>query len=96
MSVCQEIQMVGVSSQSWERAAAAAIKEAIGSFADHCLVRRVNESGYPAAPRFTTEIVKFDITLKENGDIDRYRTTVKVSFLPAVESTPRLQTQIAR
>ena len=26
MSVCQEIQLVGVSSQSWERAAAVAIK----------------------------------------------------------------------
>ena len=95
MSVCQEIQLMGVSSQSWERAAAAAVKQAIESFADHCLVRRVNDSGYPA-PNFTIEVVKLDITLKENGAIDRYRTTVKVSFLAAVESTPRLEVPIAR
>src|SRR5690242_94434 len=59
MSVCQEIQLTGVSSQSWERAAAVAIKRALESFADHCILRRVNESGIPA-PRFTTEVVKLD------------------------------------
>jgi flavin-binding protein dodecin len=95
MSVCQEMQMVGVSSQSWERAAAAAIKEAIESFADHCLVRRVNESGYPA-PSFKTEIVKFDVTLNDKGEIERYRTTVKVSFLPAAESSARMRAPVPR
>ncbi len=90
MSVCQEIQLTGVSSQSWERAAAVAIKRALESFGDHCIMRRVNESGIPA-PRFTTEVVKFDITLKDNGEIDRYRTTVKVSFLQVVHSSPNLE-----
>jgi flavin-binding protein dodecin len=90
MSVCQEIQLTGTSSQSWERAAAIAIKRAIESFADHCIVRRVNESGYPA-PKFTTEVVKLEVTLKENGEIDRYRTTVKVSFLPVADSIPQLE-----
>jgi len=95
MSVCQEILLMGVSSQSWERAAAAAIKRALESFADQCIVRRVNESGYPM-PSFTTEVVKLDVTLKENGEIDHYRTTVKVSFVPAVDSSPRLKTSADR
>jgi flavin-binding protein dodecin len=90
MSVCQEIQLTGVSSQSWERAAAVAIKRALESFADHCIMRRVNEAGIPA-PRFTTEVVKLDVTLREDGEIDRYRTTVKVSFLQVVHSSPNLQ-----
>jgi hypothetical protein len=49
----------------------------------------VGESGYPT-PSFTTEVVKLDVTLKENGEIDRYRVTMKVSFVPAVDSSPRL------
>jgi flavin-binding protein dodecin len=95
MSLCQEIQLMGVSSQSWERAAAAAIKQALESFADRCLVRRVGESGYPT-PSFTTEVVKLDITLKENGEIDRYRATVKVAFVPTAESSPRLPATVLR
>ena len=96
MSMCQELQMVGVSSQSWERAAAAAIKQAIESFNDHCIMRRVNESGFPA-PMFTTEIVKFDVMLNDKGEIERYRTTVKVSFLPAAaESSARLRAPVGR
>ena len=97
MSLCQEIQLTGMSSQSWERAAAVAIKRAIESFADHCIARRVDESGYPA-PNFVTEVVKLDVVLKANGEIDRFRTTVKVSFVPAVavESTPRIRTSVHR
>jgi flavin-binding protein dodecin len=95
MGVCQEIQLTGMSSQSWERAAAVAIKRAIDSFADHCLIRRVDESGYPM-PNFITEVVKLDITLKDNGDIDRYRTTVKVSFVQAVRSSPRMIVPLRR
>jgi flavin-binding protein dodecin len=87
MSICQEIQLTGVSSRSWERAAAAAIRRAIASFADRCIVRRIDESGY-ATPTFTTQVVKFDVTLKGNGEIERYRTTVKVSFLSALRSSP--------
>jgi flavin-binding protein dodecin len=89
MSVCQEIQLTGTSSQSWERAAAIAIRRAIESFADTCIIRRVDQSGYPA-PTFKTEVVKLDVTLRENGEIDRYRTTVKVSFVQAVHSSPNL------
>lgn len=95
MSLCQEIQVMGGSSKSWERAAAAAIKQALESFADRCIVRRVGESGYPT-PSFTTEVVKLDVTLKENGEIDRYRATMKVSFVPAVESSPRLSVAVPR
>jgi len=89
MSLCQEIQVMGVSSQSWERAAAAAVKQALESFADRCLVRRVGESGYPT-PSFTTEVMKLDVTLKQNGEIDYYRATLKVAFVPTVDSSPRL------
>jgi flavin-binding protein dodecin len=88
MSVCQEIELTGTSSQSWERAAAIAIKRAIESFADHCLIRRMDRSGVLAPPRFTTEVVRLDVTLKDNGDIDRYRTTVRVSFVRAVQTSP--------
>jgi flavin-binding protein dodecin len=89
MSVCQEIQLTGTSSQSWERAAAVAIRRAIESFADRCIVRHVNQSGY-ASPNFVTEVVKFDVTLKDNGEIDRYLTTVKVSFVQPVHSSSNL------
>jgi flavin-binding protein dodecin len=90
MSLCQEIEVMGVSSQSWERAAAAAVKQALRSFADACIVRHVNEEGY-AHPNFTTEVVKFDIVLKEDGQIESYRTTLKVSFVRAVESSSRIR-----
>jgi flavin-binding protein dodecin len=95
MGVCQEIELTGTSSQSWERAAAVAIKRAIESFADHCIIRRVDPSGY-AAPHFTTEVIKFDVTLKENGEIDRYRTTVRVSFGRDVHSSPNLESPSIR
>jgi len=86
MSVCQEIQLLGVSTQSWERAAAAAVREAVDSFADRCVIRRLNTDGH-ATPTFTTEIIKLDMTLKSTGEIDRYRALVKVSFLAVVPSS---------
>lgn len=86
MSVCQEIQLMGVSSQSWERAAAAAVREAVASFADHCIIRRVSTAGLQP-PTFTTEVVKLDITLKSSGEIEHYRALVKVSFLSLADSS---------
>ena len=96
MSVCQEIQLMGVSSQSWERAAAAAVREAVASFADHCIIRRVSAEGV-ASPTFTTEVVKLDITLKSSGEIDRYRALVKVSFVSMADSSslPAVQQPLA-
>jgi flavin-binding protein dodecin len=90
MSLCQEIEVMGVSSQAWERAAAAAVKHALRSFADACIVRHLNEDGQ-AKPNFTTEVVKFDLTLNDDGQIESYRTTLKVSFMRAVESGSRIR-----
>jgi flavin-binding protein dodecin len=81
---------MGVSTQSWERAAAAAVKHALRSFADQCIVRHVNDEGL-AYPNFTTEVVKFDVTLNDEGHIASYRTTLKVSFVSAVDSTSRVR-----
>jgi flavin-binding protein dodecin len=77
---------MGVSSRSWERAAAAAVREAVASFADHCLMRRVSSTGIQA-PTFTTEVVRLDLTLKPSGDIEHYRALVKVSFLSLADSS---------
>ena len=94
MSLCQEIEVMGVSSQSWERAAAAAVKHALRSFADQCIVRHVNEEGR-AYPKFTTEVVKFDLVLNDDGQIESYRTTLKVSFMCAAESASRVRVSMA-
>lgn len=88
MGVCTEIEVIGRSSQSWERAAAAAVKAAVDSFADRCLVRRPNESG-KAAPNFTAEVIKLEMSLND-GRIDQYKAVVKVSFLSAVDSASYL------
>ena len=79
MSVCQEIQLMGVSSQSWERAAAAAVREAVASFADHCIIRRVTTKGL-TAPTFTTEVVKLDITLKATATLSTTALSSKFPF----------------
>ena len=88
MGVCTEIEVVGKSSQSFERAAAAAVKGAIESFADRCLVRRADSKG--AAPSFTAEVVKFEMSVNDAGRIDHYRATVRVSFVSTVESSSYL------
>jgi flavin-binding protein dodecin len=88
MGVCTEIEVVGRSTQSWERAAEAAVKAAVESFADRCLVRRPSESGW-AAPNFTAEVIKLEICVND-GQIDRYQATVKVSFLNTVDSATYL------
>jgi len=80
--------VVGKSSQSFERAAAAAVKGAIESFADRCLVRRADSKG--AAPSFTAEVVKFEMSVNDAGRIDHYRATVRVSFVSTVESSSYL------
>ena len=86
MSVCTEIEVVGKSTQSWERAAAAAVKAACESFADRCLVRQKGE--HPEEPSFTAEVIGLEMKV-EKGRIERYIARVKVSFLDA-ESKPRL------
>jgi flavin-binding protein dodecin len=85
MGVCTEIEVVGRSSQSWERAAAAAVKAAVESFADRCLVRRRPTESAAAAPSFTAEVIKLEMSLNE-GQIEHYKAVVKVSFLSTVDS----------
>jgi flavin-binding protein dodecin len=58
------IELVGTSSESWEKAAAVAIAEARKSLRD----LRV------------ADVIDLDITLDEAGEIIAYRTKVKVSF----------------
>ena len=58
------IELVGTSSESWEKAAAVAIAEAKKSLRD----LRV------------ADVTDLDITLDEAGEIIAYRTKVKVSF----------------
>ena len=87
MSVCTEIEVVGRSTQSWERAASAAVKAAVESFADRCLVRPANDAG--SMPAFTAEVIKLDMSLTD-GEIAQYRAKVKVSFVHTADSTPRI------
>jgi flavin-binding protein dodecin len=87
MGVCTEIEVVGKSSQSWERAAAAAVRAASESFADRVLVRRAGSDSPP--PTFTAEVIKLEMRINA-GRIDQYVARVKVSFVSTVESSSQL------
>lgn len=63
-STYKVIELVGTSSESWEKAAAVALAEARRSLRD----LRIAEVG------------KLDIHLNEAGEIVAYRTKLKVSF----------------
>ena len=63
-SVYKVIELVGTSTESWEKAAGAAVAKAGKSLRD----LRV------------AEVVELDMVLKENGKVEAYRAKVKVSF----------------
>ena len=63
-SVYKVIELVGTSSESWEKAAGAAVAKAGKSLRD----LRV------------AEVVELDMVLKTNGKVEAYRAKVKVSF----------------
>ena len=94
MGICTEIDVVGTSSQSWERAAAAAVQSAAASFADRCLIRRSGESG-PPKPTFKAEIVSLDMKIGDDGEISEYRAKVKITFVQKAESATLLQARRA-
>ena len=64
MSVYKVIELVGTSPDSWEAAAAAAVKEAGRSLRDLRIA----------------EVTELDIQLDDDGAIQAYRAKVKVSF----------------
>ena len=86
MGICNEIEVVGTSANSWERAASAAVQAAIASFGDRCLIRRVGESG-PPKPTFKADIVALDMKLDDEGEITEYRAKVKITFIHTAESS---------
>jgi dodecin len=90
VGICTEIELVGTSSQSWERAAAAAVQAAVASFADRCLVRRASESGTPK-PTFKAEVVSLDMKVSDQGEISEYRAKVKITFVQTAESSKVLK-----
>jgi len=63
-SVYKVIELVGTSTESWEKAAGAAVAKAGKSLRD----LRV------------AEVVELDMVLKSNGKVEAYRAKVKVSF----------------
>ena len=63
-SVYKVIELVGTSTESWEKAAAAAIGRASRSLRDLRIA----------------EISQLDMVLGENGTVQAYRAKVKVSF----------------
>ena len=63
-SVYKVIELVGTSTESWEKAAGAAVSKAGKSLRD----LRV------------AEVVELDMVLKANGKVEAYRAKVKVSF----------------
>jgi len=63
-SVYKVIELVGTSTESWEKAAGAAVGKAGKSLRD----LRV------------AEVVELDMVLKSNGKVEAYRAKVKVSF----------------
>jgi flavin-binding protein dodecin len=63
-SVYKVIELVGTSPESWEKAAAAAVKRAAKTLRD----LRV------------AEVKELDMVLGENGKVDAYRAKLSVSF----------------
>ena len=63
-SVYKVIELVGTSSESWEKAAAAAVKRAATTLRD----LRV------------AEVKQLDMVLGDNGKVDAYRAKLTVSF----------------
>ena len=63
-SVYKVIELIGTSTESWEKAAAAAVSRAGASLRD----LRV------------AEVVKLDLQLDANGKVEAYRAKVNVSF----------------
>lgn len=63
-SVYKVIELVGTSSESWEKAAAAAVARAATSLRDLRIA----------------EVSELDLQLGENGAVKAYRAKVKVSF----------------
>ncbi|MDH3540401.1 MAG: dodecin family protein [Acidimicrobiia bacterium] len=63
-SVYKVIELVGTSSESWEDAAATAVKTAGQSLRDLRIA----------------EIIKLDMQLDDNGEVSLYRAKVSVSF----------------
>ncbi|MHC4051553.1 dodecin family protein [Bradyrhizobium sp. 25ACV] len=63
-SVYKVIELVGTSSDSWEKAAANAVEQAAKSLRD----LRV------------AEVIKLDMQLDENGKVEAYRAKLSVSF----------------
>jgi len=86
MGICTEMDVIGTSSQSWERAASAAVKAAVASFGERCLMRRVGENGLPK-PAFQATIVSFDMEVSDDGQITQYRAKVKITFMQTAESS---------
>ena len=63
-SVYKVIELVGTSTESWEKAATAAVNRAASSLRDLRIA----------------EIAQLDMQLDENGGVKAYRAKVKVSF----------------
>lgn len=63
-SVYKVIELVGTSTESWERAASAAVEKAAKSLQDLRIA----------------EVVDLDLQLGEQGQVIAYRAKVKVSF----------------
>jgi flavin-binding protein dodecin len=63
-SVYKVIELVGTSTESWEKAAAAAVKQAAKSLRD----LRV------------AEVVQMDANIGSDGSIESYRIKIRVSF----------------
>ena len=63
-TVYKVIELVGTSTESWEKAAAAAVKQAGKS------LRNLR----------VAEISQLDMSLKDDGKIEAYRAKVKISF----------------
>jgi flavin-binding protein dodecin len=63
-SVYKVIELVGTSSESWERAAAVAVKTASQSLRDLRIA----------------EVVTMDATIAKDGSIESYRVKLRVSF----------------
>ena len=85
MGICTEMEVVGTSSQSWERAASAGVQAAVASFGDRCLIRRAGESGLPT-PSFQATVVSFDMEVGDDGQITQYRAKIKITFIQTADS----------
>lgn len=90
----KQVELVGISSRSFDRAVDAARLRAEEMWADLRLIRRATED-QPPLPQYMAEVIKLELC-SDNGQVS-YRATLKVAFVArSTEPPPRKKSGVTR